>query len=84
MDDSFSRQVRPFIDLIDELRGMGIEKEIDLPVIAVCGDQSSGTNCFDRYNVDVTFMNCTLFLILNHGSEILSPPEYKRCAIPSG
>ncbi|XP_072513964.1 interferon-induced GTP-binding protein Mx3-like [Salminus brasiliensis] len=35
-------RVRPFIDLIDSLRQLGIEEDIALPSIAVIGDQSSG------------------------------------------
>ncbi|XP_076838635.1 interferon-induced GTP-binding protein Mx-like [Brachyhypopomus gauderio] len=34
--------VRPFIDLIDSMRQIGVEKELPLPAIAVIGDQSSG------------------------------------------
>ncbi|KAF5901382.1 interferon-induced GTP-binding protein Mx3-like, partial [Clarias magur] len=35
-------KVRPFIDLIDSLRVIGIEEDLALPTIAVIGDQSSG------------------------------------------
>ncbi|XP_064183780.1 interferon-induced GTP-binding protein Mx3-like [Anguilla rostrata] len=35
-------KVRPYIDLIDSLRVIGIEKDLALPAIAVIGDQSSG------------------------------------------
>uniref|UniRef100_A0A4W5RGI0 Dynamin-type G domain-containing protein n=1 Tax=Hucho hucho TaxID=62062 RepID=A0A4W5RGI0_9TELE len=35
-------KVRPFIDLIDDMRSIGIDKELPLPTIAVVGDQSSG------------------------------------------
>uniref|UniRef100_A0A673FSS9 Dynamin N-terminal domain-containing protein n=1 Tax=Sinocyclocheilus rhinocerous TaxID=307959 RepID=A0A673FSS9_9TELE len=34
--------VQPLIELIDSLRLIGIYKDIDLPSIAVVGDQSSG------------------------------------------
>jgi len=34
--------VRPWLDLIDELRALGIEKDLAIPQIAVMGDQSSG------------------------------------------
>uniref|UniRef100_A0AAR2L603 Uncharacterized protein n=1 Tax=Pygocentrus nattereri TaxID=42514 RepID=A0AAR2L603_PYGNA len=34
--------VRPFIELIDSLRLLGIDKDLNLPSIAVVGDQSSG------------------------------------------
>uniref|UniRef100_A0A8B9JVK8 Interferon-induced GTP-binding protein Mx3-like n=1 Tax=Astyanax mexicanus TaxID=7994 RepID=A0A8B9JVK8_ASTMX len=35
-------EVRPFIELIDSLRVLGIDKDLNLPSIAVVGDQSSG------------------------------------------
>ncbi|KAJ8389693.1 hypothetical protein AAFF_G00113990 [Aldrovandia affinis] len=35
-------RVRPYIDLIDSLRTIGIERHLALPAIAVIGDQSSG------------------------------------------
>ncbi|KAK9952338.1 hypothetical protein ABG768_018183 [Culter alburnus] len=34
--------IRPYIDLIDNLRSVGIHKDVPLPHIAVIGDQSSG------------------------------------------
>ncbi|KAL4656604.1 myoxvirus resistance protein B [Arapaima gigas] len=46
MDGVFPRhldeRIRPYIDLIDSLRTIGIEKDLALPAIAVIGDQSSG------------------------------------------
>ncbi|CAM4734642.1 unnamed protein product [Leuciscus chuanchicus] len=36
------KSIRPFIDLIDTLRSVGIHKDLALPTIAVIGDQSSG------------------------------------------
>ncbi|KAB5523368.1 hypothetical protein PHYPO_G00151740 [Pangasianodon hypophthalmus] len=35
-------RVRPYIDLIDSLRLIGVEEDLALPTIAVIGDQSSG------------------------------------------
>ncbi|KAF5901384.1 interferon-induced GTP-binding protein Mx3-like, partial [Clarias magur] len=35
-------KVRPYLDLIDSLRLIGIEEDLALPTIAVIGDQSSG------------------------------------------
>ncbi|XP_053471350.1 interferon-induced GTP-binding protein Mx3 [Ictalurus furcatus] len=35
-------RVRPYVDLIDYLRLIGIEEDLALPTIAVIGDQSSG------------------------------------------
>ncbi|XP_028811045.1 interferon-induced GTP-binding protein Mx1-like isoform X2 [Denticeps clupeoides] len=35
-------KVRPYIDLIDSLRLIGIDEDMSLPTIAVIGDQSSG------------------------------------------
>uniref|UniRef100_A0A8B9JWP9 Uncharacterized protein n=1 Tax=Astyanax mexicanus TaxID=7994 RepID=A0A8B9JWP9_ASTMX len=34
--------IRPYIDLIDSLRQLGVEEDLPLPSIAVIGDQSSG------------------------------------------
>ncbi|XP_077066927.1 interferon-induced GTP-binding protein Mx3-like isoform X2 [Siphateles boraxobius] len=34
--------IRPYIDLIDTLRSVGIQQDLALPTIAVIGDQSSG------------------------------------------
>ena len=42
MEEIFSREVRPVLDLVDSLRDVGISSEISLPQIAVMGDQSSG------------------------------------------
>ncbi|XP_073673500.1 interferon-induced GTP-binding protein Mx-like [Garra rufa] len=38
----FIESVRPLIELIDSLRLIGLDEDIDLPSIAVVGDQSSG------------------------------------------
>uniref|UniRef100_A0A673ZH06 Dynamin-type G domain-containing protein n=1 Tax=Salmo trutta TaxID=8032 RepID=A0A673ZH06_SALTR len=40
--DQLAEKVRPFIDLVDNMRSIGIDKELPLPAIAVVGDQSSG------------------------------------------
>ncbi|XP_064799945.1 interferon-induced GTP-binding protein Mx-like isoform X1 [Oncorhynchus masou masou] len=40
--DLLAERVRPFIDLVDDMRSIGIDKELPLPSIAVVGDQSSG------------------------------------------
>jgi interferon-induced GTP-binding protein Mx len=44
MEDNYDEKVRPLLDLIDSLRGIGISSEdgVFLPQIAVMGDQSSG------------------------------------------
>ena len=34
--------MRPYIDLIDNLRHLGLEKDVALPSIVVVGDQSAG------------------------------------------
>jgi len=36
------KEVRPLLDLVDELRSLGIEQDLPLPQIAVMGDQSAG------------------------------------------
>ncbi|XP_014030093.2 interferon-induced GTP-binding protein Mx [Salmo salar] len=40
--DQLAEKVRPFIDLVDDMRSIGIDKELPLPTIVVVGDQSSG------------------------------------------
>ncbi|RLW07577.1 hypothetical protein DV515_00003512 [Chloebia gouldiae] len=40
--NKYEEKIRPCIDLVDNLRALGIEKELSLPAIAVIGDQSSG------------------------------------------
>jgi interferon-induced GTP-binding protein Mx1 len=42
LDEGIERDVRPWLDLIDTLRAMGIHQDLPLPQIAVMGDQSSG------------------------------------------
>ncbi|XP_067298943.1 interferon-induced GTP-binding protein MxB-like isoform X2 [Pseudorasbora parva] len=38
----YEEKIRPYIDTIDNLRSLGVEKDLALPAIAVIGDQSSG------------------------------------------
>ncbi|XP_072441799.1 interferon-induced GTP-binding protein Mx3-like isoform X1 [Chiloscyllium punctatum] len=38
----YEEKVRPYIDLIDSLRKLGLNKDLPLPTIVVIGDQSSG------------------------------------------
>ena len=38
----FNQKVRPYIDLVDDLRRHGLEQDIQLPSAVVIGDQSSG------------------------------------------
>ena len=42
MSEQFDRQVRPSIDLIDSLRSLGLDQDLNLPSVVVIGDQSSG------------------------------------------
>lgn len=42
ISEQFSKSVRPFLDLIDDLRKIGVDKHVPIPQIAVMGDQSSG------------------------------------------
>uniref|UniRef100_A0A673FR81 Interferon-induced GTP-binding protein Mx1-like n=1 Tax=Sinocyclocheilus rhinocerous TaxID=307959 RepID=A0A673FR81_9TELE len=42
VENSIKMSVQPLIELIDSLRLIGIDKDMDLPSIAVVGDQSSG------------------------------------------
>ena len=51
MDDN----VRPLLDVVHKLRDVGIDKEIDLPQIAVMGDQSSGKSSVLEALSDIPF-----------------------------
>ncbi|GLJ35687.1 hypothetical protein SUGI_0717100 [Cryptomeria japonica] len=43
LTDSYNERIRPLLDSVDTLRGLGVMKEgINLPSIVVVGDQSSG------------------------------------------
>uniref|UniRef100_A0A672STD6 Interferon-induced GTP-binding protein Mx-like n=1 Tax=Sinocyclocheilus grahami TaxID=75366 RepID=A0A672STD6_SINGR len=42
LNQHYEEKVRPCIDLVDSLRSLGVEKDLNLPAIAVIGDQSSG------------------------------------------
>ncbi|XP_047658881.1 interferon-induced GTP-binding protein Mx1-like [Tachysurus fulvidraco] len=42
LNEPYELKVRPCIDLIDSLRALGLEKDLELPAIVVIGDQSSG------------------------------------------
>ncbi|KAI0218869.1 hypothetical protein LSAT2_029455 [Lamellibrachia satsuma] len=42
LSEAFEENVRPFIDLIDKLRSLGLDRDIALPEVAVIGDQSAG------------------------------------------
>lgn len=42
LGQTMDAQVRPYLDLIDRIRGVGIERDFEIPQIAVMGDQSSG------------------------------------------
>uniref|UniRef100_W5UEM0 Interferon-induced GTP-binding protein Mx n=1 Tax=Ictalurus punctatus TaxID=7998 RepID=W5UEM0_ICTPU len=42
LNQHYEDKVRPYIDLVDKLRTLGVEKDLNLPAIAVIGDQSSG------------------------------------------
>ncbi|XP_047659628.1 interferon-induced GTP-binding protein Mx1-like [Tachysurus fulvidraco] len=42
LNEPYELKVRPCIDLIDSLRALGVEKDLELPAIVVIGDQSSG------------------------------------------
>ncbi|XP_007945510.1 interferon-induced GTP-binding protein Mx2 [Orycteropus afer afer] len=42
LSSQYEEKVRPYIDLIDSLRALGVEQDLALPAIAVIGDQNSG------------------------------------------
>lgn len=48
------RDVRPWLDLVDELRAHGISQDLPLPQIAVMGDQSCGKSSV----LEVLCMSC--------------------------
>eukprot|EP00058_Branchiostoma_floridae_P011338 XP_002596826.1 hypothetical protein BRAFLDRAFT_99722 [Branchiostoma floridae] len=39
---NYQEKVRPFIDLVDELRANGLDRDVSLPSVVVIGDQSAG------------------------------------------
>ncbi|KAF4074967.1 hypothetical protein AMELA_G00229320 [Ameiurus melas] len=42
LSEQYEKKVRPYLDLIDSLRALGVEKDFALPAIALIGDRSSG------------------------------------------
>ena len=42
LNTQMKRDVRPYLDLIDGLRSVGIKQDVEIPQIVVVGDQSSG------------------------------------------
>ncbi|CAM9238743.1 unnamed protein product, partial [Heterosigma akashiwo] len=67
------RDIRPWMDLIDELRSHGIHHDVPLPQIAVMGDQSSGKSSVLEAISGVPFprgagltTRCPVQLILKH------------------
>ena len=42
LSSEFESRVRPFINLVDRLRDIGLDRDVSLPTIVVLGDQSSG------------------------------------------
>lgn len=42
LNEALSSSVRPLMDLVDDLRKIGVQKDVPIPQIAVMGDQSSG------------------------------------------
>lgn len=42
LSQHYEEKIRPCIDIIDNLRSLGVERDLALPAIAVIGDQSSG------------------------------------------
>uniref|UniRef100_A0A672NJD1 Dynamin N-terminal domain-containing protein n=1 Tax=Sinocyclocheilus grahami TaxID=75366 RepID=A0A672NJD1_SINGR len=58
--------MRPYIDLIDTLRSVGIHKDLALPTIVVIGDQSSGKSSVLEALSGVAFPRGSDSLILTH------------------
>lgn len=42
LTNTVSRGIRPAMQLIYDLRTCGVERDVDIPQVAVIGDQSSG------------------------------------------
>ena len=42
LNEALSASVRPLMDLVDDLRKIGVQRDVPIPQIAVMGDQSSG------------------------------------------
>ena len=64
--DAFSAGVRPTLDLVDDLRKLGLQKDVPIPQIAVMGDQSSGKSIEKMVSALEHYM---------HGQE----PEQLKC-----
>ena len=52
----FSNNFRKFVDIIDNLRDIGIESQFKLPRISVLGTQSSGKTSFTGVIVGLDFL----------------------------
>eukprot|EP00469_Lotharella_globosa_P002761 CAMPEP_0167805126 /NCGR_PEP_ID=MMETSP0111_2-20121227/20983_1 /TAXON_ID=91324 /ORGANISM="Lotharella globosa, Strain CCCM811" /LENGTH=716 /DNA_ID=CAMNT_0007702201 /DNA_START=124 /DNA_END=2271 /DNA_ORIENTATION=- len=68
--------VRPIIDVVDELRAVGLQTQINLPQIAVVGDQSSGKSSLLEAISGVAFpkgtgtvTRCATQLSMKNGTE---------------
>ncbi|XP_065110264.1 interferon-induced GTP-binding protein MxB-like [Paramisgurnus dabryanus] len=42
LSQHYEQRIRPCIDIIDKLRSLGMDRDLELPAIVVIGDQSSG------------------------------------------
>lgn len=42
LTNEYNQKIRPYIDLVDSLREFGLDQDINLPAVAVIGDQSAG------------------------------------------
>mmetsp|Transcript_25332 Transcript_25332/g.41156 ORF Transcript_25332/g.41156 Transcript_25332/m.41156 type:complete len:106 (+) Transcript_25332:124-441(+) len=73
LEEIQEKDIRPWMDLIDELRSHGIHHDVPLPQIAVMGDQSSGKSSVLEAISGVPFprgagltTRCPVQLILKH------------------
>ena len=42
LQSGYDKEVRPWLELAEDLRALSLDKELSVPQIAVMGDQSSG------------------------------------------
>lgn len=79
MEETFAKDIRPTLDIIDRLRSVGLSQEVSLPQIVVMGDQSSGKSSVLQSIAGIPFprgsglvTRCPIELILKKSEDINS------------